>query len=62
MGLIFNLQDASTTKGDKNMEISIFDHNKLNRNAFYVEELDVLFVADTVSEEEKQSLIQQCGK
>ena len=36
------------------MEISIFDHNKLNRNAF--------FVADTVSEEEKQALIQQCGK
>lgn len=44
------------------MKIAIFDHNKLNRNAFYVKELDVLFVADTVSEEEKQSLIQQCGK
>lgn len=62
MGLIFSLQDASTTKGDKNMKIAIFDHNKLNRNAFYVKDLDVLFVADTVSEEEKQSLIQQCGK
>ena len=35
------------------MEIAIFDHNKLNHNAFYVKELDVLFVADTVSEEEK---------
>lgn len=44
------------------MKISIFDHNKLNRTAFYVKELDVLFVADTVSEEEKQALIQQCGK
>lgn len=62
MGVIFSLQDASTTKGDKNMEISIFDYNKLNRNAFYVKELDVLFVADTVSEQEKQALIQQCGK
>ena len=62
MGLIFSLQDASTTKGDKNMEISIFDHNKLNRDAFYDKKLDVLFVADTVSEQEKQSLIQQCGK
>ena len=44
------------------MEISIFDHNKLNRNAFYVKDLDVLFLAYTVREEEKQSLIQQCGK
>ncbi len=44
------------------MEISIFDHNKLNRDAFYDKKLDVLFVADTVSEQEKQSLIQQCGK
>ena len=62
MGLIFSLQDASTTKGDKNMEISIFDHNKLNRTAFYVKELDVLFIADTVNEEEKQTLIRQYGK
>ena len=44
------------------MEISIFDHNKLNRNAFYVIVLDVLFVADTVNEEEKQTLIRQLGK
>lgn len=44
------------------MEISIFDHNKLNRNAFYVKELDVLFIADTVNEEEKQTLIRQLGK
>ena len=63
---IWGLYSACRTqvqlKGDKNMKIAIFDHNKLNRNAFYVKELDVLFVADTVSEEEKQSLIQQCGK
>ena len=62
MGLIFNLQDASTTKGDKNIEISIFDHNKLNRNAFYDKKLDVLFIADTANKEEKQALIRQYGK
>ena len=44
------------------MEISIFDHNKLNRNAFYDKKLDVLFIADTVNKEEKQALIRQYGK
>lgn len=44
------------------MKISIFDHNKVNHDAFYDKKLDVLFISDTVNEEEKQALIRQLGK